>query len=76
MFPSKALFLLCLGLSLCPHVLMAAELPIPAMDFPLPVDSYHDEQIPSIFGKLTRRIQISGVQVHRVVSGARAQKSS
>jgi hypothetical protein len=55
---------------------MAAELPIPAMDFPLPVDSYHDEQIPSIFGKLTRRIQISGVQVHRVVSGARAQKSS
>ena len=27
------------------------------MDFPLPVDSYHDQQIPSIFGKLTGRIQ-------------------
>ena len=27
------------------------------MDFPLPVDSYHDQQIPSLFGKLTGRIQ-------------------
>jgi hypothetical protein len=27
------------------------------MEFPLPVDSYHDQQILSIFGKLTGRIQ-------------------
>ena len=27
------------------------------LDFPLPVDSYHDQQIPSLFGKLTGRIQ-------------------
>ena len=31
----------------------AAGLPRPALVFPLPVDSYHDQQIPSLFGKLT-----------------------
>ena len=35
----------------------AAGLPRPAPDFPLPADSYHDQQIPSLFGKLTGRIQ-------------------
>ena len=35
----------------------AAGLPKPALDFPVPVDSYHDQQIPSLFGKLTGRIQ-------------------
>jgi len=35
----------------------AAGLLRPGIDFPLPVDSYHDEQIPSLFGKLTGRIQ-------------------
>ena len=29
----------------------------PAVEFPLPVDSYHDQQIPALFGKLTGRIQ-------------------
>ena len=57
MFPSKALFLLCLGLSLCPVAVVAAGLLTPATEFPLPVDSYHDQQIPSIFGKLAGRIQ-------------------
>ena len=27
------------------------------LDFPLPVDSYHDQEIPSLFGKLMGRIQ-------------------
>jgi Putative Na+/H+ antiporter len=35
----------------------AAGLPRPAVDFPLPVDSYHDQQISSLLGKLTGRIQ-------------------
>ena len=35
----------------------AAGLPRPAVDFPLPVDSYHDQQIPSLLEKLTGRIQ-------------------
>ena len=35
----------------------AAGLPKSALDFPVPVDSYQDQQIPSLFGKLTGRIQ-------------------
>jgi hypothetical protein len=55
----KTLLLLGLGLSLCLTTLsvMAAGLPRPALDFPLPIDSYHDQQVPSLFGKLTGRIQ-------------------
>src|SRR5271165_7396096 len=55
----RTLRLFGLGLSLCLTALSAtaAGLPRPAPDFPLPVDSYHDEQIPSLFGKLTGRIQ-------------------
>ena len=60
MFPGKTLLLLLgLGLSLCLTTLSttAAGLPKPVVDFPVPVDSYHDQQIPSLFGKLTGRIQ-------------------
>ena len=59
MVPRRTLLLLGLGLSLSLTTLMAtaAGVPRPAIDFPLPVDSYHDQQIPSIFGKLTGRIQ-------------------
>ena len=48
-----------LGLSLCLTTLstQATGLPRPALDFPPPVDSYHDQQIPSLSGKLTGRIQ-------------------
>ena len=55
----RTLLLLGLGLSLCLTTLSAtaAGLPRHALDFPLPVDSYHDQQIPSLFGKLTGRIQ-------------------
>jgi hypothetical protein len=55
----RTLRLLGLGLSLCLTTLAttAAGLPKPALDFPVPVDSYHDQQIPSLFGKLTSRIQ-------------------
>src|SRR5260370_37152178 len=35
----------------------AAGLLSPAVDFPLAIDSYHDQQIPSLLGKLTGRIQ-------------------
>ncbi len=42
---------------LTPLSTTAAGLPRHALDFPLPVDSYHDQQIPSLFGKLTGRIQ-------------------
>ena len=59
MFPGRTLLFLGLGLSLCLTTLSttAAGLPRPAVDFPLPIDSYHDQQIPSVFGKLTGRIQ-------------------
>jgi hypothetical protein len=55
----RTLRLLGLGLSLYLTTLSttAAGLPKPALDFPVPVDSYHDQQIPSLFGKLTGRIQ-------------------
>src|ERR1700730_16807383 len=59
MFRGRTLLLLGLGLSLCLTTLSAtaAGLLRPAVDFPLPVDSYHDQEIPSIFGKLMWRIQ-------------------
>ena len=55
----KTMLLIGLGLSLCLTTLAATAAGIlrPAIDFPLPVDGYHDQQIPSIFGKLTGRIQ-------------------
>src|ERR1700676_2030025 len=55
----KTLLLLGLWSSLClttPST-TAAGLPRPALDFPLPVDSYQDQQTPSLFGKLMGRIQ-------------------
>jgi hypothetical protein len=59
MFLGRTLLLLGLGLSLCLTTLSAtaAGLLRPAVDFPLSVDSYHDQQIPSLFGKLRGRIQ-------------------
>src|ERR1700751_140663 len=59
MFSGRRLLVLGLGLSLCLTTLAttAAGLLKPAVDFPLPVDSYHDQQIPSLFGILTGRIQ-------------------
>src|SRR6201993_5542110 len=59
MFSGRRLLVLGLGLSLCLTTLAAtaAGLLRPGIDFPLPVDSYHDQQIPSLFGKLTERIQ-------------------
>jgi hypothetical protein len=56
---SRTLQLLGLGLSLCltPLSTAAAGLSRPVVDFPLPVDSYQDQQDPSLFGKLTGRIQ-------------------
>ena len=55
----RTLLFLGLGLSMCLTTLSvtAAGLLRPAVDFPLPVDTYHDQQIPSLFGKLTGRIQ-------------------
>ena len=55
----RPLLLLALGSSLCLTTLLAtaAELIRPALEFPLPVDSYHDQQISSLFGRLTGRIQ-------------------
>src|ERR1700746_3483583 len=59
MFSGRRLLVLGLGLSLCLTTLAAtaAGLLRPAMDFLLPVDSYHDQQIPSLLGKLMWRIQ-------------------
>ncbi len=55
----KTLLLLALGVSLCLITLSAtaAGLLRPAVNFPLPVDSYGDQQIPSLLGKLIGRIQ-------------------
>jgi len=44
-------------LCLTPLATTASGLPRPAIDFPFPVDSYHDQQIPSLLGKLAGRIQ-------------------
>src|SRR5208337_1707122 len=59
MFPGKTLLFLGLGLSLCLATLAATAAGVsrPAADFPLSGDSYHDQQIPSLFTKLTGRIQ-------------------
>src|SRR5258707_7401432 len=55
----KAFLLLGLGLSLGLGTVgdAAAEVLKPAADFPLPADSYGDQQIPSLFGKLIGRVQ-------------------
>src|ERR1700759_5233602 len=55
----RTLQFLSLGLSLCLIHLSATAggLPRPALDFPLPVDSYRDQAIPSLLGKLTERIE-------------------
>ena len=55
----RTLRFLGLGLSLflTPLSTTAAWLPRPAVNFPLSVDSYQDQQIPSLLGKLTGRIQ-------------------
>jgi hypothetical protein len=55
----RTLRFLGLGLSLCltPLSTTTAGLPRPAVNFPLSLDSYHDQQIPSLLGKLTGRIQ-------------------
>jgi hypothetical protein len=55
----RTLRFLALGLSFCLATLSttAAGLPRSAPDFPLPVDSYHDQQISSLFEKLTGRIR-------------------
>jgi hypothetical protein len=59
MFSGRRLLVFGLGFSLCLTTLAAtaAGLLRHAIDFPLPVDSYHDQQIPSLFAKLTERIQ-------------------
>jgi len=55
----RTLLLLVVGSSFCLSTLLAtaAGSPRPAVEFPLPVDSYLDQQISSLFGKLTARIQ-------------------
>ena len=59
MFSGRALLLLCLGSSLFLNTFAATAAGVlrPAIDFPIPVDGYHHQQIPSIFGRLTGRIQ-------------------
>ena len=55
----KTLLLLALGSCLCmgPHLATVAEPLRSAIHFPLPVDTYNDQQISSLFGKLWGRIQ-------------------
>src|SRR5690348_8028149 len=50
----RTLLLLALGVSLCLITVSAtaAGLLRPAVNFPLPVDSHGDQQIPSLLGKL------------------------
>ena len=57
MFLGKTLLFLCLGWSLDLTTLAATAAGVPARDFPPPVDSYHDQQIPSIFEQLAHRIE-------------------
>ncbi len=57
MFPGNPLLLLGLGLSLCLTTLEATAAGPPAGDFPPAVDSYHDQQTPSILEKIAHRIQ-------------------
>ena len=55
----RTLLLLGLGCSFCLTTLLATAAGSlrPVVEFPLPVDSYHDQQISSLFGKLLGRIQ-------------------
>lgn len=55
----RTLLFIALGLSLGLTEISgrAAGLLSPAVDFPLPVNSYHDQQTPSLFGKLLGRIE-------------------
>ncbi len=55
MLPGNTLLFLGLALSLTTLAATGAE--VPARDFPPPIDSYRDEQIPTIFEKLAHRIQ-------------------
>jgi hypothetical protein len=57
MFPGNTLLFLGLALSLSLTTVAATGAGVPARDFPPPVDSYHDQQIPSIFAKLAHRIR-------------------
>jgi hypothetical protein len=59
MFPGRILLLLALGLALwlAAGTAKCADGPRNALEFPLPANSYQDEQIPSVFGKLAARIQ-------------------
>src|SRR5258708_13099554 len=57
MFPGNPLLLLGLGVALGCTVLEVTGGGAPAGDFPAAVDSYHDQQTPSIFEKLAHRIQ-------------------
>src|ERR1700676_3852019 len=73
----KTLLLLGLWSSLCLTTLSttAAGLPRPALDFPLPVDSYHDQQVPSLFEKLTVRVAEIATTRRGRVTGAQAAPS-
>ena len=55
----RTLLFLGLGLTLCLTTLSATPAGLLRMpvDFPLPADGYHDQQIPSLFEKLSGRIQ-------------------
>ena len=55
----RTLLLLALGWFFCLTTLLATAAGSlrPVVEFPLPVDSYHDQQISSLFEKLTGRIQ-------------------
>src|SRR5215469_8498337 len=59
MFLGRMLLILCFGSILCLATFTArgAERPRNALEFPLPANSYQDQQIPSVLGKLTTRIQ-------------------
>jgi hypothetical protein len=55
----RTLLLLAVGSSFCLTTLLATAAGSlrPAAEFPLPLDSYRDQQIPSLFGKLIGRIE-------------------
>jgi hypothetical protein len=59
MFLGKMLLILCCGSILISATFTArgAEKPRSALEFPLQADSYQDQQIPSVFGKLSARIE-------------------
>jgi hypothetical protein len=56
-FMGRTLRFLALGLSLCLATLSTTAAGLPTPDSPLPVDSYHDQEIPALIGKLTGRIR-------------------